>query len=375
MSSIKKIRISILSFLLFLVSCTPKNDMTPKTVENSTYAVSLSKTMYPESKVVFLSDNGDVIGSKKYNGNSIYTINKWDEDIYLHSSRKNEHFKLSKNGVFQEFKLSLNNVQHPGYGVWVVEKGKQSLIESVNGGFNDDAEYQSGIVYTKNSDRVSISLKNQTISGVTEKDNKIFVSTVDQKLETSKLVIVNRNSDTIDKELALKKTYYVRSGVMHFIHDKLVSYGDNKGFFNYSNKNNSGVIAISLIDYSYRTFDLPDEELIEFMYTYDSKIFVVTNSGKLYVLSEDMHLIEDKKIEQQHILKIIKYDESFFIKKVINDGDLIHVVKRNLDFGNPDNIGDIYVVRKKDLSLIKEVNLNIKNNNVWYDAFDITLIK
>lgn len=375
MSSTTKIKIFIVLSLLFLISCTKKTDVITTNKENSKYAVSLSKTLQADSKLLFLSDNGDEITSHKYKGNSIYTINKWNDDIYLHSSRKNEHFKLLKNGDFQEFKLSLNNVQHPGYGVWIVEKGEKSLIESVNGGFNDDAQYQSGIVYTKNGERVSILLNNQTINGAVEKNDKIFVATVDEKKETSQLVMVNRNSNSIDLELTFEKTYYVRSGVINFINDKIISYGDNNGFFNYSNKNNSGVISVSLTDYSSKVFDLPDEELIKFLYTYDSKIFVVTNLGHLYVLSDDMQLIEDKKIEQQHILNVIKDDDSFFLKKVISDGEFLHIVKRNLDFDNPNNVGDVYVVNKNDLSLVREVNLRIKNNNTWYDLFDITLVK
>ena len=96
--------VSLAILLVLLSSCKKSNFKFSENKDKIEYVLSLSRMLENRAELIFIDKDGSIIEQAKYKGGSINSLNYFDNKIYMHSYRTNEHFIYDDKG-FEKFSL------------------------------------------------------------------------------------------------------------------------------------------------------------------------------------------------------------------------------------------------------------------------------
>ncbi|MFC5772798.1 hypothetical protein [Ectobacillus antri] len=260
--------ISILCCTIFLTSCSNESSISLssksseralKQISNAEYLVSYTNGLKPGGYLTTYDKEGNVLEKASIEGQSIITNAKDEDTYYFSSSRNDKHYSVTKQGQVEAISKP-KNLQNTNSGAYFIHAEQGYVFYDMNIGIlNEKDGYISELVYKKKGEtQQHIKLKgtiqgahiiNNTLYAFSQTDQKVYISyidlstdkllkeveipnqdvlfassfhksmfqiwndkivlslsdNVDQKLPT-RLVIINPNNGSIEKEILLNST-------------------------------------------------------------------------------------------------------------------------------------------------------------------------
>lgn len=354
----------LLFLLLFLSSCTQSKESQKIDVDLTKcgYVISLSRSTESDSKLIFLDYEGNILEGYDYSGVSINSLNEYDNKFYMHSSRINEHYKIDEEGKIETFSLLENEHQDGEYiPSWFAVPGKTSLIETMNIGMVDD-NYLSSLIYSEENEKHEIILKDQFLNNALEYDDKIFVETYSETSESNGIIVVNKNTGTILKDIRFSNNSISNSSKLILFKDKIVTYG-NSNDDRFTKQNSSGIGSLDVNTLEIQEHIFKDNNIID-IYAFDDSLYAVADNNYIYKLDQNLEFLDEMKITNEMFIENYN-NQNFHIEKVIDKENKIYVVYLSNNFDDIENIGFIQVYNKSNLDPEEKINISNPNAKKW----------
>ena len=333
------------------------------------YIVTLSQTFEDKALLVCIGKDGAVSKTIPYDGQAINGLNRLGDDLYLHSERVNRHFILKDQREWQEFSYAKNEIKDSEYaGSWLTANGEQGLIQTMNIGLQDDG-YHSAILYQEQGEERVVHLKNLSPESVVDYGGKIYVNAYyecrdDDNKEYKTLIYVIDRKTGACTAAEFPHAFTAYSGDLVRVNDKLVTYGSNEAMLHVC-EDKTVYCMLGVLDsktMETKELDCSDDGIV-LLYEHQGQIYTLTKSGKLKVYTDDLSLVETKKLEDFDFLGK-RQSDGFYLMKVIPHGDRLAMLFINADL-DPKDAGIIQEYSKEDLKPLQTSKLLLPDCEEW----------
>lgn len=346
----------LLSLVLLIALVTSCNKINQEKVDlkrdksDIEYVLSLSRIRENRSILLFISKNGIIKEKLKYKGASINSLNYFDNKIYMHSYRTNEHFIYDDKG-FEKFSLESEYADSSNITTWFVKRGKDSLIEGINVGLIDTDYYITSLAYSNDKVRNEILLKREYLDDAIEVDGKIFLEAYNEISSKYRIIVIDKEKKT-SNIINFDKPYIDPGKQMIQFNESVVDYGhigsSSLLYLIDSNTNESKEITFK-------------NENILHVFVNDN-LKVITNKN-IYDLNSELEIVNKKEIEDTNLIKDIE-DNKLGLRKIIDKENILSVLYTSEDFDNVE-VGCIREYDKKDMKLIRNIDIKLDGSREW----------
>lgn len=347
---------SLLKFVVFIfiflqIVCRNSNDKID--ISKYEYVISQSDMDKNKSRLLFINGEGEIINTLNYKGSFITRINKLGDELFLHSERLNEHYKL-KNGELERFSINEEKYKEMGMNyvpVWDAKISEDDLLEFPNVGIVN-GEYLSSVVYSDNGERKEAPLKEIFYYGSVENKGKIYIAGLLEKEGKYGISIVDKKTQKTSEQIRFKNEFVAKDFDVIAYRDKIVVSGSNNG-----TQSGIGVLDVNTLDVKDFIFE---DDMALLKYVCDDLIYVITNKGYLYKFDENLNIIERKILEDQSLQRY-ESDNNLIRSNFIVKDNFIYVMYKYVQNEDKDKIAFIQKFDKKDFKSLDK--FDVKDNN------------
>lgn len=342
--------ISLAILLVLLSSCKKSNFKFSENKDKIEYVLSLSRMLENRAELIFIDKDGSIIEQAKYKGGSTNSLNYFDNKIYMHSYRTNEHFIYDDKG-FEKFSLESEYADSHDITTWFVKRGKDGLIEGINVGLIDTDYYITSLAYSNEKVRNEILLKWEYLDDAIEVNGKIFLEAYNEKTSKYRIIVIDKDKKT-SNIINFDKPYIDPGKQMIQFNESVVDYGhigsSSLLYLIDSNTNESKEITFK-------------NENILHVFVNDN-LKVITNKN-IYDLNSELEIVNKKEIEDTDLIKDIE-DNKLDLRKIIDKENILSVLYTSEDFDNVE-VGCIREYDKKDMKLIRNIDIKLDGSREW----------
>jgi len=358
---------ALLLLSVFLSACSrqPRDMKTNLKLKNAEYAVVLSRTYEYDAELLLIDHDGKIFDTLHYGESGVSSANYYQGDLYVYSGRNVENFVLRDSGELQMFSMQTDKIDHGECSVsWFTANGQDGLIEALNIGIFD-GHYYSGVRYTDGSQKKEAQIDDFMLCSAVEYDGKIFVNTShNTDAAWHPICVIDKESGKYDL-VSFEHGNTPAQGRLVLLNGKVFTYGDN---LSYMEAMDETEVRCTLGMLDAETFETKEvdftDDMICLMYAFEDYIYVITESGTMYVFDDDLELTDKKPLADSTFKKNYLAEELLYDDKFTDRDDKIAVLYINAAL-DPQNVGFIQEYSKRDMTPIRRIDITPPDPGIW----------
>lgn len=367
----------LLSLAALLCACCQKPADIAIDYESTQYILSLSKEYEDKSLLILIGKDGEISQTVPYDGQGMNSITRFEDSLYLHSARKNRHFRITDQGNWQTFSYEKNEVEtSEDAPSWFTAIGQESLIETMNIGFVNN-HYESAIMYTQDDQKRTVRIEDRCLESAIDYDGKIYVNVSDYAGEAGYgICVVDKHSGTYNS-VSFQHGNTPASGNLILVHDKIIAYGNNTWSYRYASGDEPFCCTLGMLD----TKTLETKEVdysgdnIYLVYAFQDQLYVITSSGYIHIYDDNLSLVEKKEIQNTDFYEKFQSDAWFNNGKIVEKDDMFAMLFIGADLDAHD-VGFIQEYHKSDLQPIRKIDIFLLDTSEWMgELYDLAMIE